>query len=104
MGLDAEAQRSVAAVFFVEAPDVGQRDVPLDPLFRAEVCPDVHIDAVRVGNAKQPLRVAHDRADALFHRVGQLDSWHAARVGSRQRTDARIVLGIAQPLLEPAIG
>jgi hypothetical protein len=77
--------------------------MPRDQFIRTEALPHFDIDAVAIRDAKQPLRAAHDGADALVLRVGKLDAGYSIRIGTGNTSDISGVLGITQALTKAAI-
>jgi hypothetical protein len=77
--------------------------MPSNQFIRAEALPHFDIDAVAIRDAKQPLRAAHDGADALVLRVGQLDAGYGTRIGTGNTSHISGVLGIIKVLTKAAI-
>nr|WP_063574294.1 hypothetical protein [Luteibacter rhizovicinus] len=77
--------------------------MPRDQFILAEALPHFDIDAVAIRDAKQPLRAAHDGADALVLRVGKLDAGYGIRIGTGNTSDISGVLRVEQALLKAAI-
>ena len=74
--------------------------MPRNQFFRRELLPGVDIDAVAIRDAKQALRLTHDRADALISRVDQLDAGSESPVGAGDALHIMAMLSLEQPFPE----
>ena len=63
-------------------------------LLGAEALPYLGIDAMAIGDAEQPLRAAHDGADPLVHRIGELKARCKSRIRTRYAPHILRVLSV----------